>query len=285
LNYRVVLSLLLNSYKMPASKMSMEIDRAMTESVDMDQDYKPIVGDLHKFVLEQNVSGLQKFLFQVNGDEIWAFPDFANFFEQRDGLGRTPLQLALIKGLPTMVDALFDAANNVKSPAWRARITETMCKRNFKNLQRDTTPIIILALSAAVIKEEDHTDKAIECVEALMENTKALKYGEVAKDILKAKASFKRGVLHYAGQLGKNRLIVFLIALHKEFMLLEAAMLEECTARKLPLHYAIDSNDKDSIKTVFTETLGTKNKDLKEKLTVRIARYCVRRSLFLYFDV
>jgi len=200
-------------------------------------------------------------------------------------LGRTPLQLALVKGLPTMVAALFDAANNVTSPDWSTRITETMCKRNFENLQRDTTPIIILALSAAAEKEEDSIDKAIKCVEVLMEKTKALKNGEVVKDILKAKASFKRGVLHYAGQLGNNRLIEFLIALHKELMLLEASMLEECTARKLPIHYAIDSNDKDSIKTVFTETLGTRNKDFKEKLILRIGRYCVRRSLFLYFDV
>jgi len=61
--------------------------------------------------------------------------------------------------------------------------------------------------------------------------------------------------------------------------------MEECTARKLPLHYAIDSNDKDSIKAMFSETSGTKKKDVMEKLILRVCQYCVRRSLFLFLDV
>jgi len=45
-------------------------DLTLDESVDMDQDYCPIVGELHKFVLEKNVSGLHKFLFKPDGEEV-----------------------------------------------------------------------------------------------------------------------------------------------------------------------------------------------------------------------
>jgi hypothetical protein len=284
---------------MPESKMSPRSGKPMCEkvdiaklreissieSVDMDKDYNPIIGDLHKFVLAENVSGLQKFLFYPNGEEIWNFAEFSNFFDQRDGLGRTPLQLALMKGLPNMVAALLDAAKSLKNVDSKTRIMEKMCMKSFTNLQRDTTPIIVLALSVAAEKEEKAIDSALGCIRVLMEKAKTLKNEEFVKDILKAKASFKRGVLHYAGQLGESKLIEYLIAMHKEVMLFEAAIMEECTARKLPLHYAIDSNDKDSIKTFFSETVGTKTKDLREKLTLKIGRYCVRRSLFLFFDV
>jgi len=160
-----------------------------------------------------------------------------------------------------------------------------MCKKSFENLDRDSTPIIVLALSAAAEKSEDSIDRALKCVKVLMENARTIKNDEVLKDILTAKASFNRGVLHYAGQLGEYKLIDYLIALHKEVMLFEGAIMEECSARKLPLHYAIDSNDKDSIKRMFSETVGMKTKDLKEKLILRIGRYCVRRSLFLFFHV
>jgi len=152
-------------------------------------------------------------------------------------------------------------------------------------LHRDTVPVIILALSAVAERKIDSTDKAINCVKMLIENAKMLKKGEVAKDMLKAKASFKRGVLHYAGQLGEQKLIIYLIALHKEVSLFEEAIMEECSAKKLPLHYAIDSNDKDSIKTMFSETLGTKKKDVAEELILRVSRYCVRRSLLLFLHI
>jgi len=276
---------------MTASKMapSMDIDQigevSLAESVDMDKDNNPILGELHKFVLEKNVTGLQTFLFHDNGEEIWSFPDFANFFDQRDGMGRTPLQLALVKGFPTMVAALFDAASKVKTADWKSRITEKMCKIHFKNLQRDTTPNIILALCAAVERNEDSTDRAIKCVKVLVEKAQALQNNEVANYMLQAKASFNRGVLHYAGQLGKHELIECLITVHKRVLLLEDAIMEECSARKMPIHYAIDSNNKDSIRMLLRETLGTKSKDVKEELLLRIGRYCVRRSLFLFFDV
>jgi len=281
-----------NKMPPPASKLlcgTMDIDhggdKSVSESVDMDGDYGPIVGKLHKFVLEENAAGLKKFLFRQNGEEVWAFPDFAHFFDERDGLGRTPLQLALAKGLPDMVKALFEAANNVNRQDLSSEIIEKMCTKSFMNLDRDTVPVIVLALSAAAEKTTDSTDKAIKCVKVLIENSKMLKNGEVVKDMLKAKASFKRGVLHYAGQLGEEKLIVYLIALHKEVFLFKEAIMEECSARKLPLHYAIDSNDKDSIKAMFSATLGTKKKDVAEKLILRVTRYCVRRSLFLFLDI
>jgi len=276
---------------MTASEMAptMDADKigevSLAESVDMDKDNNPILGELHKFVLEKNVAGLRSFLFHRNGEEVWSFPDFANFFDQRDGMGRTPLQLALVKGLPTMVAALFNAASKVKSADWKSRISEKMCKIRFKNLQRDTTPIIVLALSTAVERNEESTDRAIECVKVLVERAKSLENDEAAKDMLQAKASFNRGVLHYAGQLGKHELIEYLITVHKRLHLLEDAIMEECSARKLPIHYAIDSNNKDSIRILLTETLVTKSKDVKEELLLRIGRYCVRRSLFLFFDV
>jgi len=267
---------------------TMDIDEAgelLNESVDMDQDYNPIVGELHKFVLTKDVVGLHKFLFNPNGEEVWDFPHFAELFDERDGLGRTPLQLALMKGFPSMVAALFEAASNVNLPEWRISITEKMCKKNFTNLNRDSTPIIVLALSAAAEKEEDSIDRALKCVKVIVEKARTIKSDEMLKDILKAKASFNRSVLHYAGQLGADKLIDYLIALHKEVMLFKSSIMEECSARKLPLHYAIDSNDKESIKRMFSETLGMKRKDLKEKLFIRIGRYCVRRSLFLFFHV
>jgi len=276
---------------MTTSKMAptMDIDKlgelSIAESIDMDKDNHPILGDLHKFVLEKDVAGLQNFLFHPNGEEVWGFPDFAHFFDQRDGMGRTPLQLALVKGLPSMVAALFDMADKVKTAEWKSRITEKMCKTHFKNLQRDTTPIIILALSAAAERNEESTDRAIKCIKVLMEKAKTLQNDEVANDVLQAKASFNRGVLHYAGQLGKHKLIEYLITVHKRVLLLKDAIVEECSARKLPIHYAIDSNNKDSIKTLLTWTLFTKSKDVKEKLLLRIGRYCVRRSLFLFFDL
>lgn len=260
-------------------------EKSLNESVDMDKDYRPIVGELHKFVLEGKAAELKKFLLHQTGDEVWKFTDFAKLFEERDGLGRTPLQLALAKGLPNMVNALFEAANYVNSQDLNLKITEKMCMKSFKNLHRDTTPVIILALSAAAEKKKSSTDKAIKCVKVLIENTKLLKNGELVKEMLTAKASFKRGVLHYAGQLGEKKLITYLIALHKEFFLFEEAIMEECAARKLPLHYAIDSNDKDSIKVMFSETLGTKNKDVIETLILRVSRYCVRRSLLLFLDI
>jgi len=145
------------------------------DSVDMDKDYKPIVGDLHKFVLTENESGLQKFLFHPNGKEMWNFAEYSNFFDQRDGLGRTPLQLALMKGLPKMVAALLDAAKSLKCVDSTSKIMEKMCMKSFKNLQRDTTPTIVLALSVAAKKEKQSIDRAIGCIKVLMDIAKTQK--------------------------------------------------------------------------------------------------------------
>jgi len=260
-------------------------DMSLTASVDMDGDYGPIVGDLHKFVLSEDDKELQKFLYNENGEEIYVYFDFANFFDQRDGLGRTPLQLALVNGSPSMVKALFDMVSKVKNQDWRATIRKKMLRKSFKNLQRDVTPLIVLALSAAVDNQYKATDRAIQCIRVLINNSKKSENSSATEDLLKAKASFRRGVLHYACQIGDKKLIVFLLNLHKEEGLLKTAVMEECGARKLPLQYAVDSNDKESIKILLHATLGKRSKEVQEGILLKVGQYCARRSLFLFFDV
>jgi len=178
---------------------------------------------IHELIQKQDLAGFDTLSAEVLDD--------AHIFEYKDGLARTPLHMCLLSGFPHMLEKLFDKAGD--------EACARMLLQKFRS-KKDDLPPLHLALSMAPFGRR--LKDAERCVQLVLDTAK--KY-EV--DVVENKDGYGKEPLHHACDFGRASIVT---------QLLDAGANPMCRDNQdqMPIHFAIDSFDLETLKTILPLT-------------------------------
>jgi len=180
------------------------------------------IHSIHEIILRQNVDEFDALNLDGEND--------IRLLEQRDQGGRTPLHICLLFGFPDMLEKLFTAADDASTK---------LLKRRFRT-EKDDLPPLHLALSMAPFAER--VNDAERCIDLLLNTAK--RYG---MDIVGSRDGYDKEALHYACDFGRPSIV-------KKLLEAGAHPMARDSQDQMPLHFAIDSFDIDTLQIILPLT-------------------------------
>lgn len=178
---------------------------------------------IHELIQKQDLAGFDTLSAEVLED--------ADIFEYKDGLARTPLHICLLSGFPHMLEKLFDKAGKAACA--------NMLRERFR-LKKDDLPPLHLALSMAPF--ERRLKDAERCVQLVLDQATKCEI-----DVVEDRDGYGKEPLHHACDFGRASIVTKLLDAG-------ANPIARDNQDQMPIHFAIDSFDMETLRTILPLT-------------------------------